>query len=335
MTTGAVVVLRAAGLGDLCTAVPALRAVARAWPDRPRLVCCPSALAPIVARADPGAVVVDHHGVDDPIRLPPETDVAVAVNLHGRGPQSHQRLLELAPRRLIAPEHPEVPWSGPTRWRDDEHEVLRWCRLLADHGVPADPRELSLAPSPTPAVGDHALVHPGAGAAARRWPVARWAEVVRRLRHRGIPTRVTGGPGEDRLVADLRRAAGLPPAADRSGTDLEGLLDEVARARLVLSADTGVAHLAFALARPSVTLYGPSAPAVWGPPDHPRHQVLWGPSDGDPDAARLDPGLARIGPGDVVDAGRRALAAAHGRRAPGYPSPDTARHAADQRRRTA
>ena len=59
--------------------------------------------------------------------------------------------------------------------------------------------------------------------------------------------------------------------------------------------DTGVAHLATAYRRPSVVLFGPVAPALWGPPPRPQHVVLWhGDGTGDPWGTDLDPALARI-----------------------------------------
>jgi ADP-heptose:LPS heptosyltransferase len=69
----------------------------------------------------------------------------------------------------------------------------------------------------------------------------------------------------------------------------------VAAARVVVSGDTGVAHLATAYRRPSVVLFGPVSPALWGPPTRPQHVVLWhGDGTGDPWGAGLDPALARI-----------------------------------------
>jgi ADP-heptose:LPS heptosyltransferase len=55
----------------------------------------------------------------------------------------------------------------------------------------------------------------------------------------------------------------------------------VAGAALVLCGDTGIAHLATALGTPSVVLFGPVPPSLWGPPpDRPQHVALWADPDG-------------------------------------------------------
>jgi ADP-heptose:LPS heptosyltransferase len=287
------VVLRALGLGDLLTAVPALRALARAFPAHERVLLAPAALAPVVELLGDATYALHHvDGVRTlPAALPPiARDADVAVNLHGRGPQSTALLSAAQPRALVA-------FGRQAAWRDGEHETARWCRLLEAAGIEADPGDLDLAPpaEPTPYPGA-TVIHPGAAAPARRWPAARWAAVGREL---AGPVVVTAGPGEEPLARAVARAAGATVFAG----DLRGLAALVAGAARVLCADTGVAHLATALGTPSVVLFGPTPPAQWGPPpERTRHRVLWAGGRGDPNGARPDPGLLTLQPHDVLEA---------------------------------
>lgn len=351
------VVLRALGLGDLLTAVPALRALRRHHPGHRIQLAAPAALTPLAALT--GAV-------DETVDTAPLAPLApwlhgadVAVNLHGRGPQSHAVLRAAGPRRLVAfadPAGPEVgaaeragraatgpadpaptgpadrPPDGPTgrgaadaprgsatvrgprsvaapQWRADEHEVVRWCRMLEAHGIPADPHDLLLsrpdAATPEDARGA-VLLHPGAASGSRRWPVERFAAVARTLAGEGERVLVTGGRDEVALADAVVREAGLPPGASLAGrTDLPGLLALVADAACVVCGDTGVAHVATAMGTPSVLLFGPTPPDHWGPlvgrgADGPRHAVLWAGGAGDPHADAPDPGLLRIAPDEVL-----------------------------------
>jgi ADP-heptose:LPS heptosyltransferase len=231
------------------------------------------------------------------------------VNLHGRGPESHRRLLETVPRRLIAFYNPEIPDSaGSPRWRADEHEVRRWCRLLVESGIPADPTWLELDPpflEPPERARGATLLHPGASSEARRWPVDRWAAVARAERKAGREVIVTGGPDEIELAAAVAQTAGLPRGRVFAGGDLLQLVTVVAAAGRVVSGDTGVAHLATALRKPSVVLFGPVSPRLWGPPEDARHLVLWAGRTGDPHASTADAGLLEITPEQVIQALRR------------------------------
>jgi ADP-heptose:LPS heptosyltransferase len=185
--------------------------------------------------------------------------------------------------------------------------VHRWCRMVAECGIPADPGRLELAPPPVPppplAVGA-TVVHPGAAFPARRWPEDRWAAVARAQRRAGHGVVVTGSAGELAAAHRVARLAGLPEGAVLAGrTGLLGLAATVGAARLVLCGDTGVGHLATALGTPSVLLFGPTPPSWWGPPaDRPRHRVLWAGRRGDPHGTVCDPGLLRIGVDEVVTA---------------------------------
>jgi ADP-heptose:LPS heptosyltransferase len=287
----AVVVLRALGLGDFLTGIPALRAVVRAFPDERVVLAAPRAFEPLLGLAGLDRVELHDHPGLAPLGVPAPP---VAVNLHGRGPQSHELLRALRPGRLVAFGAPGCP-----AWRAGEHEVRRWCRLLGESGIPADPAELDIAAPVAPAHGA-TLIHPGAASGARRWPLSRFAEVARRAER----VVITGSRAELPLGRQLARRAGLSQSCVVAGaTDLVGLASLVAGASCVVCGDTGVAHLATALGTPSVVLFGPVPPSEWGPPsDRPRHRALWAGRRGDPHAAAPDPGLLEIGVDDVLEA---------------------------------
>lgn len=296
MTSGRVLALRALGLGDLLTALPALRGLRAHLPRHRLVLAAPGWLEPVAALS--GAV----EGVlpTAPLGRIPGWPPDLAVNLHGRGPQSTDTLRALRPGALWAYGEPGAPV-----WDDDEHEVRRWCRLLAAYGVGCDPLALDLpAPAEAPLAGGLTIVHPGGAAPARRWPPSRWSAVAEALAAAGHDVVVTGGDAETALARAVAAGAGLSPDAVLAGRlDLLGLCAVVACARLVLCCDTGVGHLATAYRTPSVVLFGPVPPSRWGPPPERRqHVTLWSGTTGDPFASTPDPGLLRLTPQDVLAA---------------------------------
>lgn len=300
MSAPRVLALRALGMGDLLTGVPALRGLAAGLGEHRLLLAAPAWLGPLIVAID---AVDEHVPVGELEPLPPALHgVEVAVNLHGSGPRSHQLLLEARPRRLLAFRHPAVPASadGPA-WCEDEHEVHRWCRLLRAYDLPGDPDALDLSPPrdvAVPAVAAEAtVIHPGAKSGARRWPVEGFAAVARARAEAGHRVVVTGSDGERPIAAAVARGAGLPDAAVLAGRlSLAQLMGVVASADRVVCGDTGVAHLATALGTPSVILFGPTPPHTWGPPParRGRHRVVWRGATGDPLADRPFEGLLAI-----------------------------------------
>lgn len=302
---GDVLVLRALGLGDLLTAVAPLRGVRRAWPDRRLLLAAPAGVGGWLA--DLG--VVDAALPTDGLQ-PDWLDTApgwpgghVAVNLHGRGPQSHRLLQRTSPAQMVAFGCPDAGHTGP-RWRPEEHEVLRWCRLVGQAGGDCGPQDLRLAAlGPQADRSAHVVLHPGAASQARRWPAERWGELARRIVTTGRPVLLTGSAAEEDLCA--RVVASAPRARSLAGRlDLRGLAELVGASRMLVCGDTGVAHLGTALGTPSVLLFGPTPPRWWGPLlDVERHTVLWhGQAPGDPHADRIDPALATISVDEVWEA---------------------------------
>ncbi len=185
------------------------------------------------------------------------------------------------------------------------------CALLAAHGVAADPADLLLAapPAASPAPGA-TVVHVGAGYGAKEWPAPRFAAVAAALRRTGHAVVVTGSAAQRPRAMAVAAAAELPAGAVLAGrTPLAELAALIAEARLLISGDTGVAHLASAYRTPSVVLFGPAPVDEWGPPADGPHRALTVASlrRGDPFAADPDPALLGVTVADVLTAVEDAL----------------------------
>ncbi len=314
-----VLALRALGLGDGLAGVAALRGLRRMAPGARLVLAAPAGIGGFLQRRGVVDEVLDTPELDaltpalwaDRFDVPPD----VAVDLHGCGPASHRLLQALRPGRLVAWRCPAAGYRDGPDHRLDEQEVDRWCRLVTAAGGPCSPADLVLDPADLPpvpadhlpATGRYAVVHPGAAAGSRRWPVDRFAAVAAALADQGWGVVVTGSGAERGLAAQVTPAGGTDLAGE---LDLDGLAAVVARAGLVLSGDTGVAHLATAYRTPSVLLFGPTPPGWWGPAvDAELHPVLWhGPEldrdlyRGDPHGPMVDPALDRIAVGEVLAA---------------------------------
>jgi ADP-heptose:LPS heptosyltransferase len=300
-----VVILRPLGLGDFLTGVPAYRAIARAFPGHRIVLAAPPAFVPLlecVGAIDELVPTRPLEPLDSRLHA-----AAVAIDLHGRGPASHRILLAARPRRLIAFRNAEIPESaGGAQWREEEHEVERWCRMLVHAGITADPSDLDLLLGPNAIAREEALtiVHPSAASESRRWPVERWAAVARVERAAGHRVLVTGSANDVERAVEIAQRAGIERSHVVAGcTDLRELAGLVARAGRVICGDTGIAHVATAVRTPSVLLSGPMSPALWGPPpQRPYHRVLWTGRSGDPHGTSIDPGLLAISVDAVLEA---------------------------------
>ncbi|MDR3324083.1 MAG: lipopolysaccharide heptosyltransferase II [Zoogloeaceae bacterium] len=111
---------------------------------------------------------------------------------------------------------------------------------------------------------------------AKRWPVEHFATLAQALAARGFSIWLMGS-GKDKAVgAAIVAAAALPPAACRNlcgVTRLDEAIDLIAQAALVVCNDSGLMHVAAALARPLVALFGSSSPE-FTPPLSTKAEVL-------------------------------------------------------------
>lgn len=198
---------------------------------------------------------------------------------------------------------------------EDQPEALRALRIAgaAGYSLPEDDDgalSVRRPPDVTDLVGEepYVVVHPGAAVPARAWPPLHHAALVELLA--GISRRVvvTGGPSERQLTATVAGVHGLDLGGQTDFRTLAGVLEH---ADVVVTGNTGPAHLAAAVGTPVVSLFSPVVPAIrWAPYKVPLELL------GDQRApCRLTrarecpipghPCLADVSPGEVLEAIRR------------------------------
>lgn len=150
------------------------------------------------------------------------------------------------------------------------------------------------------------LINPGAGWGAKRWPVERYAEVARALLNLGFRVLVNAGPGELTLADAVVEQTGR--GATPLVCSMEQLISITRRTLLAIAGDTGPLHLACALGRPVVGIYGPTDPTRNGPFGTP-FRVLRSPESRRDHARREAPeaGLLTISPDEVLYAVKELL----------------------------
>lgn len=208
-------------------------------------------------------------------------DAAVIFTVYSQNPLPSALLCYLARIPLRLAHCHENPYQLLTNWvRDPEpqervrHEVRRQLDLVASVGARTGDERLSFriepgdadwAASCMHALGIAAgapwvLLHPGASAASRRYPARHWKAVARELADRlQCPLVLTGGAQEAALADEVR--AGIARAHSLAGQlSLGQLAALIAAAPLVISNNTGPAHIAAAVGTPVVDLYALTNP---------------------------------------------------------------------------
>src|SRR5580658_4245188 len=106
--------------------------------------------------------------------------------------------------------------------------------------------------------GRFVLASPLAGWESKQWPFEFYEESARELTRLGMPLVLNGPPQSAALLARV-------PGAQVHLSGMAGLIDATRRAYAVIGVDSGPLHLAAALAKPGVAIYGPTDPASHGP----------------------------------------------------------------------
>ena len=171
---------------------------------------------------------------------------------------------------------------------------------------PVDPDAENRIARLTADVHDFAILNPGAGWGAKRWPAERYGQLAKELAKSGLCSLVNYGPGEEELAGAVEAAG--EGAARKVSCSVSELIALTRRASLLVGGDTGPMHLAAALKIPVVAIFGPTNPARNGPFGT-RSIVLRSASSLTDHTRHYEPekGLLEITVGEVVAATRKLL----------------------------
>lgn len=136
-------------------------------------------------------------------------------------------------------------------------------RAPAQPPLPRDPAAERWAEEIERQRGAFAVMAPGAGWGAKRWPAARYGEVAQALGRHGLTSLINIAPGEDKLAEEVEGASG--GRAARVTCSVGEMIALLRRARLFVGGDSGPLHVAAALGLPVVAIFGPTNPARNGP----------------------------------------------------------------------
>ncbi|MDB5933711.1 MAG: glycosyl transferase [Massilia sp.] len=290
-----VLCVRLDALGDVLMCTPALRALRQARPGRRlTLLTSPSgaAAAPFIDELD--AVIayqapwMKNSAADAPAAgafvdtlAAQRFDGAVIFTSYSQSALPAALLCHWAAIPLRLAHCRENPYQLLTDWVADpepgamlRHEVRRQLDLVASIGSPGDEGPLSfrvrdadldatrryLAGVGIEPGQPWILLHPGASAPSRRYPADKWAEVIRELDRRGAVMVLTGSGDELALIEQIRGGCGVALHSLAGRLDLGQLGAAIQLASVVVSNNTGPAHMAAAIGTPLVDLYALTNP---------------------------------------------------------------------------
>lgn len=302
-----IAVFRAIKVGDLLCAIPAFRALRQAFPKAHIALislpwaaefvgCYPHYVDEFISFPGWPGLPEQPLNPDRTVTFLQEMQSRqwdVVLQLQGNGTLVNA-MTSLFNARLMAgyylPDQPAERWVANTGlfqpYPMATHEVLRHVRLMEFLGIAPQGYELDFNLTEADRTEARTLLHPigagpkpficlhAGGISGRRWPEHQFAAVADVLAEQGYTVVLTGTASEQAIVEVVRGAMTFPSVSIAGRTTLRQLAAVLSEATLLISNDTGVAHLAVACQTPSVVVFTSANPAEWGPLNQSRHRVV-------------------------------------------------------------
>lgn len=259
-------------LGDTILLAPLLKKLRAQFPQAEIVMTCKPAFAPLFQTAPYGIRVIPF----DP------RDVATFWPLFRRRgfdlallPADNRfswlaRALDSRWVRAFEGDRPAYKNWLVDEFRGFPAQSTAWGDLVADCLVEGPPPP-AYSPSDWPAApaapfqlpsAPYAVLHAGASTPLKLWSAEKWRAVARHLQLRGLQPVLSCGRNEEKLLREIDPDSVFP---SYPGTlDLPQLRLLVESAEMLVCPDTGIGHLARVAGTPSVILFGPGSPAIFG-----------------------------------------------------------------------
>jgi heptosyltransferase-3 len=264
-------------LGDVLLTTPLIASLRHAWPD---------GTIDALVFADTAGILYGNADINNVVTMPGKRTVSQSLELAARlwrrydlavSTQSGDRptfFTLLAGRQRVA--LVDQTFGGRIKqWLLDRslihvpgvHRVEEMLRLADVLGIDRVPQLVTPRPRDSDAMppGNYAVIHAAPMFRYKQWTAQGWRDLASALAARGMKVMATGGPSPSERVylddvwrgADVTRLDGALDWAQLSGL--------LSKARVYVGPDTSVTHLAAATGCPTVALYGPTDPRLWGP----------------------------------------------------------------------
>ncbi len=290
-----IVLLRASRIGDFLCTIPAIRALRHALPDTEIAIITLPLLRDLAIRspyidryiAFPGFPGMAEQFFSAPKALQffqqmQSEQFDLALQMQGSGIYSNPFMLLLGAKAtagFVREGDPGGLLDAALPFPESEHEVRRMLALTTFLGIPTQSEKLEfplwqedytqtdalLASAKPPLIG----LHPSARDATRRWDSNRFIETGKIVAQQHHGTIVLLGEAENHLAGEAMASAITAtnaPCLNLMGeTTLPVLGAVIARLSVLITNDTGPAHIAYALKTPTVTIFGGGSPILNGP----------------------------------------------------------------------
>ena len=276
-------------LGDVLLTTPLIASLRRAFPD---------ATIDVLVFADTAGIVEGNPDIDHIVTMPARRTTWQSLRLAARlwkhydlsvSTQSGDRptfFALIAARLAVAPVEARFSGRVKRRWlyRSVNYvpgvhrveEMLRLADVLGIARVPEliPPRSGEMPQRPA---GKYAVIHAAPMFRYKQWTVDGWRALAEAMVARGMTVVATGGPSskERAYLDEVWAGCGVPVTRLDGSLDWPQLAGLLSKARVFAGPDTSVTHLAAASGCPTIALFGPTDPRLWGPWPAGGLETMW------------------------------------------------------------